>query len=61
MALTMVFDLKGQLVQVVGSPGGSSIIPFVAKTVIASVDWDLDPQAAADLLNVANRNGATEM
>ena len=61
MAPTMVFDRQGRLVLVVGSPGGASIIPFVAKTLIASLDWGLDPQAAADLPNFANRNGATEL
>jgi len=61
MAPTMVFDRQGRLVLVVGSPGGSSIIPFVAKTLIAALDWGLDPQAAADLPNFANRNGATEL
>ncbi len=61
MAPSMVFDQQGRLVLVLGSPGGSSIIPFVAKTLIASLDWGLDPQAAADLSNFANRNGATEL
>jgi gamma-glutamyltranspeptidase / glutathione hydrolase len=61
MAPTMVFDEEGRLVLVTGSPGGSSIIPYVAKTLIAVLDWKLDPQAAADLPNFANRNGATEL
>jgi gamma-glutamyltranspeptidase/glutathione hydrolase len=61
MAPTMVFDRRGRLILVLGSPGGSSIIPFVAKTLIASLDWGLDPQAAADLPNFGNRNGATEL
>jgi len=61
MAPTMVFDKDGKLLLVVGSPGGASIIPFVAKTLIAALDWGLDPQAAADLPNFGNRNGATEL
>jgi gamma-glutamyltranspeptidase/glutathione hydrolase len=61
MAPAMVFDQQGRLVLVVGSPGGASIIPFVAKTLIAALDWGLDPQAAADLPNFGNRNGATEL
>jgi gamma-glutamyltranspeptidase/glutathione hydrolase len=61
MAPTMVFDKSGKLVLVVGSPGGASIIPFVAKTLVAALDWGLDPQAAADLPNFGNRNGATEL
>ncbi len=61
MAPTMVFDRQGRLVLVLGSPGGSSIIPYVAKALIAYLDWGLDPQAAVDLPNFANRNGATEL
>jgi gamma-glutamyltranspeptidase/glutathione hydrolase len=61
MAPTMVFDADGRLTLVVGSPGGASIIPYVAKTLIAVLDWHLDPQAAVDLPNFANRNGATEL
>jgi len=61
MAPTMVFDENGKLVLVVGSPGGASIIPFVAKTLIGALDWSLDPQAAADLPNFGNRNSATEL
>jgi len=61
MAPTMVFDRDGKLVLVLGSPGGASIIPFVAKTLIASLDWGFNPQAAADLPNFGNRNGATEL
>jgi gamma-glutamyltranspeptidase/glutathione hydrolase len=61
MAPTMVFDEQGRLVLVVGSPGGSTIIPYVAKTLIAILDWNLDPQSAVDQPNFANRNGATEL
>jgi gamma-glutamyltranspeptidase/glutathione hydrolase len=61
MAPAMVFDAQGRLVLVVGSPGGASIIAYVAKALVAALDWGLDPQAAADLPNFANRNGATEL
>ena len=61
MAPTMVFDQEGRLLLVTGSPGASSIIPYVAKTLIAVLDWKMDPQAAADLPNFGNRNGATEL
>ncbi|MEG6507562.1 gamma-glutamyltransferase [Methyloligella sp. 2.7D] len=36
---------------VLGSPGGPGIILFVAKTLIAMIDWHLDPQAAVSLPN----------
>ena len=61
MAPAMVFDASGRLLLVVGSPGGPQIIPFVAKTLVAILDWRLDPQAAVDLPNFANRNGVTEL
>ena len=61
MAPTIVFDGHGRLYAVVGSPGGSQIIGYVAKTLIALLDWRMDPQAAADLGNFGSRNGPTEL
>ena len=61
MAPTIVFDQNGQLYAVVGSPGGSLIINYVAKTLVGLLDWKLDPQVAADLPNVGSRNGPTEL
>ncbi|MBO6725375.1 MAG: gamma-glutamyltransferase [Rhizobiaceae bacterium] len=40
-----------------GSPGGSAIIPYVAKTIIALVDWNMDMQQAISLPHLANRFG----
>jgi gamma-glutamyltranspeptidase/glutathione hydrolase len=57
----MVFDKQGRLVLVTGSPGGSSIIGYVTKAVIAMLDGGLDPAATASLPNFVNRNGATEL
>lgn len=61
MAPTLVFDAFGRLYAVVGSPGGSQIIPYVVKTIIALLDWRLDPQQAVDLANFGSRNGPTEI
>ena len=61
MAPTMVFDEKHQLLMVIGSPGGSRIINYVAKTVVGVLDWGLDIQQAIDLPNVSNRNGDTDL
>ncbi|MBM6592978.1 gamma-glutamyltransferase [Microvirga pudoricolor] len=61
MAPTMVFDEAGGLYAVVGSPGGSLIINYVAKTLVGILDWKLDPQVAADLPNMGSRNGPTEL
>ena len=61
MAPTLVFDRDGGLMLVVGSAGGPAIINDVAKTIIAVIDWHYDLQAAMDLPNDGNRNGATEI
>ncbi|HET7593907.1 MAG TPA: gamma-glutamyltransferase family protein, partial [Stellaceae bacterium] len=61
MAPTLVFDARGKLKLVVGSAGGPAIINDVAKTVIAVLDWGYDSEAALDLPNAGNRNGATEI
>jgi gamma-glutamyltranspeptidase/glutathione hydrolase len=61
MAPTIVYDPQGRLFAVTGSPGGSSIINYVVKTVVAFIDWNLDPAAAAALPNFGSRNGPTEL
>jgi gamma-glutamyltranspeptidase/glutathione hydrolase len=61
MAPTLVFDRNGRLVMSIGSPGGGTIIAFVAKALIATLDQKLDIQQAIDLPNFANRNGPTEI
>jgi gamma-glutamyltranspeptidase/glutathione hydrolase len=44
-----------------GSPGGNSIILYVAKTLIAVLDWRLDLQQAIALPNMGSRNRDTEL
>ena len=61
MAPTMVFGADGRLEMLAGSPGGSLIIGYVTKALIATLDWNLDPQAAIDLPNFGSRNGPTEV
>lgn len=61
MAPTLVFRDNGDLHLVLGSPGGSRIINYVAKTLIATLDWGLDIQAAIALPNTGSRNGPTEI
>ncbi|VFR33412.1 Gamma-glutamyltranspeptidase [plant metagenome] len=60
MAPTLVFR-NGQPYMAVGSPGGSAIINYVAKTLVGVLDWNLDIQAAIDLPNFGSRNKATEL
>jgi gamma-glutamyltranspeptidase/glutathione hydrolase len=61
MAPSFVFDRDGRLVLVAGSPGGSHIINYVAQTLVALLDWNMDPQQAVTLTHVGNRNGPTEI
>ena len=61
MAPTLVFDPSGRLMAVLGSPGGSRIILYVVKTVIALIDWELDAQAASAGLNFGSRGDGFEI
>ena len=61
MAPTLVLGPDSRLLLAVGSPGGSSIIGYVAKTLVAALDWQLDLQAAVNLPHFVNRNGPTDL
>ncbi len=62
MAPTLIFDRQsGEFLATLGSPGGSQIIEYVAKSTIGLLDWNLDPQAAINLPNFGSRNGPTEL
>ncbi|RAV15837.1 gamma-glutamyltransferase [Mycolicibacterium sp. GF69] len=63
MAPTLIFDQaqgrpaqRGRLYAVVGSPGGSVIIQFVAKTIVGMLDWRLDPQQAVSMVDFGAAN-----
>nr|WP_197517965.1 gamma-glutamyltransferase family protein [Mycobacterium sp. E796] len=63
MAPTLVFDAspsgqgaRGALYAVAGSPGGSTIIQFVVKALVAMLDWGLDPQQAVSLVDFGAQN-----
>jgi len=60
MAPTIVLK-DGKPVLVVGSPGGSRIIGYVAKTIIAYLDWGMDVQQAIDLPHLVNRFGTYDI
>jgi gamma-glutamyltranspeptidase/glutathione hydrolase len=45
----------------IGSPGGSRIINYVAESLVAILDWQMDPATALALPHVVNRNGATDV
>ena len=61
MAPMMVFNSDNSLRLLVGSPGGSRIINYVAQTIIAVLDWQLDPQEAINLPHISNRNAITTL
>ncbi len=61
MSPFMVFDKDNQLVMVIGSPGGSRIINYVAKTMLGVLEWNLDIQQAISLPHFVNRNGGTDL
>lgn len=44
-----------------GSPGGSRIINYVTQSVVAILDWGMDPQDALNMGHVVNRNGKTDL
>ncbi|MBO9407793.1 gamma-glutamyltransferase [Shimia sp. R9_1] len=60
MAPTIVLK-DDKPVLVIGSPGGSRIIGYVAKTIIAHMDWGMDVQAAIDLPHLVNRFGTYDV
>ncbi len=60
MAPTIVLE-DGKPVLVLGSPGGSRIIGFVARTIIARFDWGMDVQQAVASPNLVNRFGTFDL
>lgn len=60
MSPTIVLK-DGKPVLAIGSPGGSRIIGYVAKTIIAHLDWGMDIQAAIDLPHLVNRFGTFDV
>ncbi|MGH8681622.1 MAG: gamma-glutamyltransferase [Burkholderiales bacterium] len=61
MSPTMVFDADGRLALVAGSPGGHAIINYVARVLVATLDWKVGLQDALDAPNFGSRNGPTEL
>ena len=61
MSPFMVFDKDDNLAMVIGSPGGSRIINYVAKTMLGVMEWDMDIQEAISMPHFVNRNGSTDL
>lgn len=62
MVPLLVFDsASGELDMSLGSPGGAAIINYVAKLLVATLDWGLNAKDALALANFGSRNGPTEI
>ncbi|WP_052379901.1 MULTISPECIES: gamma-glutamyltransferase [unclassified Pseudoalteromonas] len=61
MSPVMVFNKDGSLRLVIGSPGGSRIINYVAQAVIGVLDWGLSAQEAINMPRITNRNRYTSL
>jgi len=62
MAPTLVFKLvngeRGDFVMSTGSPGGSTIIQYVGKTLVGVLDWGMDAQQATSMIDFGAANSA---
>ncbi len=58
MAPTVVLNADGSLRAVLGSPGGSAILGYNAKALLALLVWDMPIQDAFDLPNIIARGDA---
>ena len=64
MAPTLVFKTaadgtRGDFYMGTGSPGGSTIIQYVVKTLVGVLDWGLDAQQATSLVDFGAANSPT--
>ncbi|HET8730302.1 MAG TPA: gamma-glutamyltransferase family protein [Moraxellaceae bacterium] len=61
MSPVIVLDAAGQPRLAVGSPGGSRIIGYVLRALVASLDQGLSPGATVATPLILSRNGPTEI
>lgn len=61
MAPTIVFDAAGDPLLLIGSPGGSRIINYVARVLIAVLDWGMGIQQAIDQGHFGSRGGPVDL
>ena len=50
---------RGDFLMATGSVGGAAIIQHVVKTVVSTIDWKLDAQQAASMVNFGAANSPT--
>ncbi len=56
MAPTLVFSPDGRLYAVLGSPGGSAIVDYVAAALVGLIDWRMPPEVLLARPHVGSRN-----
>jgi gamma-glutamyltranspeptidase/glutathione hydrolase len=61
MAPTMLLDRDSRLRLLVGSPGGTRIIGFVAQSIVGFVDWGFDVQRAVAAPHFLAQDGPVEL
>ena len=64
MAPTLVFKVaadggKGDFVMATGSPGGGTIPQYVVKAIVGALDWGLNAQQSANLVDFGASNNPT--
>ena len=60
MTPTIIFK-DGEVFALTGSPGGTSIINYVTKSVIGLLDWGLEPNEVVKLPHYMNKGEVTEL
>ncbi len=61
MTPTLVFNERNKLVLILGSPGGARIIPYVAKTIISVLDWNIPINEAVNFPNFSKISNVLEL
>ncbi|MFT5500054.1 MAG: gamma-glutamyltranspeptidase/glutathione hydrolase [Woeseiaceae bacterium] len=55
MSPTIIYDDRRNVRMLTGSPGGNSILAYIAKTIVGVFDWDMSAQEAVDFPNIIAR------
>jgi gamma-glutamyltranspeptidase/glutathione hydrolase len=62
MSPSIIFDKEtGELVALLGSPGGAAIIHYTAKAIVGMLKWNLNAQEAINLPNFVNYNSSPSL
>ncbi|HLF10765.1 MAG TPA: gamma-glutamyltransferase [Gammaproteobacteria bacterium] len=61
MAPSLVLDERGRLRMIIGSPGGTRIIGFVAQAIVNVVDWGMNVQEAVAAPHFLAEDGPIEL